>query len=187
MITWIHILYLLLILYNLYVNAGTYLSKSGRKSSPYWKQAVQHRLTGCSALSSHASATFTDRLFSTIASDASRQKIIFLREAHGQGFGVAHLGFEQFLEARHKIFRRSSFDDFSNLRCKTNGPESCQRSGSRQNHVYDEPFDCLATPLREEPICYHARVCRGSLHRIQRHCWSWHQWELLSLHIDILA
>ena len=44
-------------------------------------------------------ATFTDRLFSTIASDASRQKIIFLREAHGQGFGVAHLGFEQFLEA----------------------------------------------------------------------------------------
>ena len=88
-----------------------------------------------STIASHAS--FLDRLFSTIASDASRQKIIFLRKAHGQGFGVAHLGFEQFLEARHKIFRWSSFDDFSNLRCKPNRPKSCQRSGSRQHHVYD--------------------------------------------------
>ena len=85
MITWIHILYVLLILYSLYVNAGTYLSGT------VWAQILTILETGCSAL--------TDRLFSTIASDASRQKIIFLREAHGQGFGVAHLGFEQFLEA----------------------------------------------------------------------------------------
>ena len=155
MLSWIHILYLLLILYSLYVNAGTYLCGT------VWAQVLTVLEAGCSALTDRlfstitaleascsaltdrlfstiaSDASFLHRLFSTITSDASRQKIIFLREAHGQCFGVAHLGFEQFLEARHKIFRWSSFADFSNLRCKPNRPKSCQRSGSRQYHVYD--------------------------------------------------
>ncbi len=52
MITWIHILYLLLILYSLYVSAGTYLSGT------VWAQILTILQAGCSAL--------TDRLFSTI-------------------------------------------------------------------------------------------------------------------------
>ena len=54
MITWIHILYVLLILYSLYVNAGTYLSGT------VWAQILTILEAGCSAL--------TDRLFSTIVS-----------------------------------------------------------------------------------------------------------------------
>ena len=94
MLTWIHILYLLLTLYNLYVNAGTYLSGT------IWAQVLTVLEAGCSALTDRlfstiaSDASFLHRLFSTIASDASRQKIIFLREAHSQCFGVAHLGFE---------------------------------------------------------------------------------------------
>ena len=54
MITWIHILYVLLILYSLCVNAGTYLSGT------VWAQILTILQAGCSAL--------TDRLFSTIVS-----------------------------------------------------------------------------------------------------------------------
>ena len=60
-------------------------------------------------------------------------------------------------------------DDGSHFVSKTYRNESGQRPGSTQHDINDEPFDCWAASLWEEPICDHARLCCGTLHGIQWH------------------
>ena len=115
------------------------------------------------------------------------QQSISLCSLSSRRLGFLDLSVAELVEGSNKLLWWALLDNGTHFVCQTYRRESGKRPWARKHDINYEPFHCWAASLWEEPICDHARVCCSALHGIQRHGTSWHQRELLALHVDILG